>query len=108
MLINCTSVWILLKKTDSASTNRSIQERKTKPILTRFKNIIVTGDFFLVKEDVLSNEELAVLKKYKEAYKVLGKDRPVSVEVLAKICRVLDCTIYDIVEILPDTNNEQF
>ena len=32
----------------------------------------------------------------------MGKDMPVSVEVLAKICRVLDCTIDDIVEILPD------
>ena len=34
----------------------------------------------------------------------MGKDQPVSVEVLAKICRVPDCTIDDIVEILP--NNE--
>lgn len=32
----------------------------------------------------------------------MGKDQPVNVEVLAKICRVLDCTIDDIVEILPD------
>lgn len=32
----------------------------------------------------------------------MGKDLPVNVEVLAKICRVLDCKIDDIVEILPD------
>ena len=32
----------------------------------------------------------------------MGKDQPVNVEVLAKICHVLDCTIDDIVEILPD------
>ncbi len=32
----------------------------------------------------------------------LGKDLPVNVEVLAKICRVLDCTVDDIMEILPD------
>ena len=32
----------------------------------------------------------------------MGKDQPVNMEVLAKICRVLDCTIDDIVEILPD------
>ena len=31
----------------------------------------------------------------------MGKDLPVNMEVLAKICRVLDCTIDDIVEILP-------
>ena len=35
----------------------------------------------------------------------MGKDMPVSVEVLAKICCVLDCTIDDIVEILPDDND---
>lgn len=37
----------------------------------------------------------------------MGKDMPVSVEVLAKICRVLDCTIDDIVEILPDDNESK-
>ncbi len=28
----------------------------------------------------------------------MGKNQPVSVEVLAKICRVLDCTVNDILE----------
>ena len=32
----------------------------------------------------------------------LGKDQPVNVEVLAKICRVLNCTVDDIMEILPE------
>ena len=36
----------------------------------------------------------------------LGKDQPVNVEVLAKICRVLDCTIDDIMDILPDKGSE--
>lgn len=36
----------------------------------------------------------------------MGKDMPVSVEVLAKICRVLDCTLDDIVDVLPDEENE--
>ena len=36
----------------------------------------------------------------------MGKDMPVNVEVLAKICRVLDCTIDDIMEILPDEEIE--
>lgn len=32
----------------------------------------------------------------------MGKKQPVSVEVLAKICRVLECTVDDILELLPD------
>ncbi len=36
----------------------------------------------------------------------MGKDQPVSVEVLAKICRVLDCSLDDIVEIVDDNKNE--
>ena len=36
----------------------------------------------------------------------MGKDMPVSVEVLAKICRVLDCTLDDIVDVLPDEETE--
>lgn len=36
----------------------------------------------------------------------MGKDMPVSVEVLAKICRVLDCTLDDIVDVLPDDETE--
>lgn len=36
----------------------------------------------------------------------MGKDMPVSVEVLAKICRVLDCTLDDIVDVLPDEKSE--
>ena len=36
------------------------------------------------------------------AMKNMEKDMPVSVEVLAKICYVLDCTLDDIVDVLPD------
>ena len=36
----------------------------------------------------------------------MGKDQPVNVEVLAKICRVLDCTLDDIMEILPDEEGQ--
>lgn len=32
----------------------------------------------------------------------MGKNQPVSVEVLAKICRVLNCTLDDILEFSPD------
>ena len=30
----------------------------------------------------------------------MGKDQPVNIEVLAKICRVLDCSIDDIVDLI--------
>lgn len=36
----------------------------------------------------------------------MGKNQPVSVEVLAKICYVLDCSLDDIVEIVEDNRNE--
>ena len=32
----------------------------------------------------------------------MGKNQPVSVEVLAKICRVLGCTLDDILDFSPD------
>ena len=37
----------------------------------------------------------------------MGKDQPVNVEVLAKICRVLDCTLDDIVDVLPDEETKE-
>ncbi len=37
----------------------------------------------------------------------MGKNQPVSVEVLAKVCHVLDCTLDDILEILPDESSKQ-
>lgn len=37
----------------------------------------------------------------------MSKDQPVNVEVLAKICRVLDCTIDDIMDILPDDESSK-
>ena len=32
----------------------------------------------------------------------MAKDEPVSMEIVAKICLALDCTLDDIMEILPD------
>ena len=37
----------------------------------------------------------------------MGKNQPVSVEVLAKVCHVLDCTLDDILEFLPDESSKQ-
>lgn len=36
----------------------------------------------------------------------MGKDEPVSMETLAKICVALNCTLDDIVEVSADTNAE--
>ena len=36
----------------------------------------------------------------------MGKDQPVNIEVLAKICQVLNCTIDDIMEFIPDDAEE--
>ena len=35
----------------------------------------------------------------------MAKDEPVSMEIVAKICLALDCTLDDIVEIIPDEEN---
>jgi len=36
----------------------------------------------------------------------LGKDQPVSMDVIIKICNVLTCDIGDVMEILPKENQE--
>lgn len=36
----------------------------------------------------------------------LGKNKDVRVDVLVKICGVLECTIDDIMELVPDTDSE--
>ena len=37
----------------------------------------------------------------------LGKNESVQVEALYKICKVLNCTIDDISEVMPDTENKR-
>ena len=37
----------------------------------------------------------------------MGKNQPVNIEVLAKICHVLDCGIEEVVEIIDDQEQEQ-
>lgn len=38
----------------------------------------------------------------------LGKNQFVSMEVLVKICKVLDCNIGDIVDFIPDEDQEEW
>ena len=37
----------------------------------------------------------------------MGKNLPVNIEVLAKICRVLGCKVDDIMEFLPDESSKE-
>lgn len=37
----------------------------------------------------------------------MGKDENVSTEVLCKICSALQCSVEDIIEIIPDEHEEQ-
>ena len=37
----------------------------------------------------------------------MGKNQPVNMEVLAKICHVLDCGIEDVVEIIDEKDKEE-
>ena len=48
-------------------------------------------------------KELAGLTNY--AINKLSKDEAVTTDILAKICRTLNCSMDDIMEVLPDENN---
>ncbi len=37
----------------------------------------------------------------------MGKERPVSLEVLGRICKALECNVGDIVDIIPDENESE-
>lgn len=36
----------------------------------------------------------------------MGKDEPISLEVLVRICEYLDCDLDDVVEVVPDIENK--
>jgi putative transcriptional regulator len=46
----------------------------------------------------------AALTSY--AMSKLGRDEAVTTDILAKICRSLDCTVDDIMEVLPENKTE--
>ena len=37
----------------------------------------------------------------------MGKDEPVTMEALGRICKALNCRLEDIVEYIPDSDSEQ-
>lgn len=56
----------------------------------------------LIDEGMSKNDLIKASKITTNAMAKLGKNEDVRVEVLVKICRALNCTLDDIVDILPD------
>lgn len=53
----------------------------------------------MMKKDLMSETNITSSTMAK-----LGKDQPVSMEILARICVALDCNIGDIVDVIKDDN----
>lgn len=56
----------------------------------------------LIDEGMSKTDLIKASKITTNAMAKLGKNEDVRVEVLVKICRALNCTLNDIVDILPD------
>ena len=56
----------------------------------------------LIDEGMSKTDLIKASKITTNAMAKLGKNEDVRVEVLVKICRALNCTLEDIVDILPD------
>ena len=56
----------------------------------------------LIDEGMSKTDLIKASKITTNAMAKLGKNEDVRVEVLVKICRALNCTVDDIVDILPD------
>ena len=59
----------------------------------------------LIDKNMSKTQLIKAAKISTNAMAKLGKNETVRVEVLVKICGVLDCTLDDIVELIPSTNN---
>ena len=59
----------------------------------------------LIDRGMSKTELIKSAKISTNAMAKLGKNEDVRVEVLVKICGVLDCTVDDIMEIIPDSNS---
>ena len=56
----------------------------------------------LIDRDMKKNTLCEKAKVSQGTISRMAKDEPVSMEIVAKICLALDCTLDDIVEIIPD------
>ena len=61
----------------------------------------------LIDKHVSKSELIRAAKISTNAMAHLGKNEDVRVEVLVKICKTLDCTMDDIMEIIPDQAGER-
>ena len=59
----------------------------------------------LIDKNMSKTQLIKAAKISTNAMAKLGKNEDVRVEVLIKICGVLDCTVDDIMEIIPDGNS---
>lgn len=61
----------------------------------------------LIDRHMSKSELIRAAKISTNAMAHLGKNEDVRVEVLVKICKTLDCTMDDIMEIIPDRAGER-
>ncbi len=61
----------------------------------------------LIDKHMNKSELIRAAKISTNAMAHLGKNEDVRVEVLVKICKTLDCTMDDIMEIIPDQAGER-
>ena len=61
----------------------------------------------LIDKHMSKSELIRAAKISTNAMAHLGKNEDVRVEVLVKICKTLDCTMDDIMEIIPDQAGER-
>lgn len=74
-----------------------IQKGKTLMAVTYKKLWHILLDRDMKKKDLLEKAELT-----KYTMRKLGNDESVTTNTLAKICRALNCTVDDIMEVLPE------
>lgn len=59
----------------------------------------------LIDRNMKRTDLLSKAKIYSQTLAKMGKNEPVSLEVLGRICAALDCRIEDIVEYVPENEN---
>lgn len=58
----------------------------------------------LIDRKMKRTDLLDLAKIYSQTLAKMGKDEPVSMDCLGRICEALDCQVGDIVEYVPDQN----
>lgn len=61
--------------------------------------------FLLIKKKIKRTDLIALAGLNSTAISKMGKDQPVSLEIIGKLCKYFNCRIEDLVEYVPDANN---